>query len=54
VKEPGQLRDAFEKWLYLLKFGEGFTLEEAPVPPELNEEERMLMAIDSMRKASQP
>ena len=50
-KLPNELKSQFEKWLYLLKFGERFRLDDEPIPKELQEEEGIVMAIDSMRKA---
>jgi len=51
LKKPQELKTHLQKWLYLLKFGEGFALGHEPIPPELTEEEGISMAINVMRKA---
>ena len=51
LKTPGEARTPLEKWLYVLKFGEMFTLQHEPIPLELKEDEDISMAIEEMRKA---
>jgi predicted transposase/invertase (TIGR01784 family) len=50
--KPHELRTPFEKWLYLLKFGDLYGNMLEPIPQELKEEEGIVMAIDAYRKAS--
>jgi len=49
--KPHHLRSPFEKWLYVLKFSDIYVTGDQALPENLQEEEGISMAIDSLRKA---
>jgi predicted transposase/invertase (TIGR01784 family) len=49
--KPHALRTPFEKWLYVLKFGELYESGLEILPESLQEEEGIPMALDAMRRA---
>jgi predicted transposase/invertase (TIGR01784 family) len=50
--KPRQLMTKFEKWLYVLKFGEHYTDDPERLPDVLKVEEEIVMAIRKMGEAS--
>ena len=48
VEKPRQLRTRFEKWLHVLKFSELYYEHPDSMPPELRQEEEIVMAMKSM------
>lgn len=50
--KPRQLMTKFEKWLYVLKFGEHYTDDPERLPEVLKVEEEIVMAIRKMGEAS--
>ncbi|MHB2016712.1 MAG: Rpn family recombination-promoting nuclease/putative transposase [Candidatus Xenobia bacterium] len=48
---PEKLRTPFERWLYLLKFGELYEGSRDVLPESLQAEEGIAMAVDRMRRA---
>ena len=50
-EKPHHLRSPFEKWLYVLKFSDIYVTGDQTLPENLQEEEGISMAIDSLRKA---
>lgn len=51
ASKPDHLRTPFEKWLHILKFSENYAASDEPLPANLQEEEGISMAIDSLKKA---
>ncbi|MHC9538752.1 MAG: Rpn family recombination-promoting nuclease/putative transposase [Vulcanimicrobiota bacterium] len=48
---PRQLMTRFEKWLYVLKFGELYKDDPDKLPATLKAEEEIVMAVERMREA---
>jgi len=51
LDKPHKLRTPFEKWLHILKFSELYSNPGSELPDNLQEEEGISMAIETMRKA---
>ncbi|MGV8118923.1 MAG: hypothetical protein AB2L14_04070 [Candidatus Xenobiia bacterium LiM19] len=51
-EKPQQLMTKFEKWLYVLKYGEKYTDNPDRLPDTLKIEEEIVMAIRKMREAT--
>jgi len=51
-EKPRQLMTRFEKWLYILKYGEKYTSNPHNLPETLKAEEEIVMAIRKMREAT--
>ena len=51
IHKPHVLRTPFEKWLHILKFSEIYAQPNTPLPENLQKEEGISMAIETMRKA---
>jgi len=51
-EKPRQLMTKFEKWLYVLKYGEKYTDNPDRLPDTLKIEEEIVMAIRKMREAT--
>lgn len=49
--KPQELRTRFERWLYFLKFADLYGPEEIDLPDNLQQEEGIVMALESMRRA---
>ncbi|MBF0548506.1 MAG: Rpn family recombination-promoting nuclease/putative transposase [Candidatus Riflebacteria bacterium] len=49
---PDELKSPFEKWLYILKFGEIYGTSEVSLPGNLKEEEGIDMAVEELRKVN--
>ncbi|MGV8123627.1 MAG: Rpn family recombination-promoting nuclease/putative transposase [Candidatus Xenobiia bacterium LiM19] len=49
--KPKQLMTKFEKWLYVLKFGENYSDNPEGLPDTLKAEEEIVMAIERMHEA---
>jgi len=49
--KPRQLMTRFEKWLYVLKFGEIYKDDPENLPAELKAEEEIVMAVERMHEA---
>ena len=49
--KPQELRTRFERWLYFLKFADLYGEEDAYLPENLAQEEGIVMALESMRRA---
>lgn len=51
ILKPRALHTPFERWLHVLKFSEIYAQPGTPLPPNLQEEEGISLAIETMRKA---
>lgn len=51
-KLPEELQSKFEKWVYMLKYGEIYADEPEEIPEELKEEE-IVMALRELKRASE-
>ena len=49
--KPQELRTRFERWLYFLKFADLYGPEDILLPDNLQQEEGIVMALESMRRA---
>ena len=49
--KPQELRTRFERWLYFLKFADLYGPEDIVLPHNLQQEEGIVMALESMRRA---
>ena len=49
--KPHALRTPFEKWLHILKYADFYQSLSSELPPELQEEEGIDMAVDAMNRA---
>ena len=49
--KPHALRTPFEKWLHILKYSDFYQSLSSELPPELQEEEGIDMALDAMNRA---
>jgi predicted transposase/invertase (TIGR01784 family) len=50
-KKPRERMTKFEKWLYVLKFGELYKDDPATLPAVLRKEEEIVMAVEKMHEA---
>jgi len=50
-EKPRERMTKFEKWLYVLKFGELYKDDPASLPEELKKEEGIVMAVEKMHEA---
>jgi hypothetical protein len=50
-EKPRKLMTKFEKWLYVLKFGERYKDNPESLPATLKAEEEIVMAVEKMREA---
>ncbi|MFN8611337.1 MAG: Rpn family recombination-promoting nuclease/putative transposase [Vulcanimicrobiota bacterium] len=49
--KPQELRTRFERWLYFLKFADLYGPEDIDLPDNLQQEEGIVMALESLRRA---